>query len=270
MKQVNAALLILAGIISMASANGVAEEQNKDRTGSPDGSNTCVQCHMGGGFSPTVVITLENELSESVTSLVPGETYTMRVSISNFFPFPDVYGFQATALSDDLSNAGTFSEPGVNVQIENVNTPDIDNRHFIEHNSPSFVGNFESEWTAPLIGDSVYFYAAGVTGNGNSEPEGDNGHNTFLTLPIAEPDGIKEDRLGSIQISYSPEGIQVSHPTILELDELVIHSIDGRELFRRSKLGLPFAINTNEMNSPILLISILDEGRSHVIKTIAL
>ncbi len=269
MKQIHIALLILAGVISMASANGVAEEQNKDRTGSPNGSNTCVQCHMGGGFSPTVIVTLENELSEAVSSIWPGETYNLRVTVDNFFPFPDVYGFQATALKADLSNAGVFSNPANNVQIENVDNEFITDRHVVEHNGPSPVGNFIVDWTAPLEGDSVYFYVAGVTGNGNNEPEGDNGSNTSLTLPLAEPDGITEDELSAIQISNRLGSIQISHPTIAVLDELIIHSIDGRELLRTRNPGLPFVLTKSELNSSIVLISLLNEGRSHVIKTIS-
>ncbi len=253
----------------MASADGVAEDQNRDRTGSPDGSNTCGQCHTGGGFSPTVSISIENELSEAVTSITPGETYEMNVSIENFFPFPDVYGFQATALMEDLSNAGLFSNPASNVQIENVDNDFVMDRHVVEHNSPSFFGNFSVDWTAPLEGDSVYFYAAGVTGNGNDEPEGDNGGSTALVLPLMLPDGLAEDRMGSFEIIQSSNEMWIAHPTLNSIDELSIYSISGSELFRSSNLGLPFAFSLHEYNQRLLLISIRENENVHTLKVLA-
>jgi hypothetical protein len=261
--------LILVAVVCMASADGVAEDQNRDRTGSPDGSNTCDQCHTGGGFSPTISISLENELSEPVTSVAPGETYELTVSVENFFPFPDVYGFQATALMEDLSNAGSFSNPASNVQIENVDNDFVMNRHVVEHNSPSFVGNFSVDWTAPLAGDSVYFYAAGVTGNGNNEPEGDNGGSTAIVLPIMTPDGILENSLGSFEIIQSSSEIWIDHPAIKRIDELIIYSIDGSELFRSRNLGLPFALTTHEYNQRLLLISIRENGNVQTLKVLA-
>ncbi len=263
-------LLLIAAIISIASANGVAEEQNKDRTGSPDGSNTCVQCHMGGNFDPSVSISIENEMSEEVQSLIPGHTYEMRVSVTNFFPFPDVYGFQATALMADLSNAGTFSDPASNVQIEIVDNDFISDRHVVEHSSPSFIGEFAVHWTAPLEGDSVYFYAAGITGNGNDEPEGDNGHNTMLTLPLSEPDGLTEAGSSGFELKHISDEIWVSHASIDRIDELIIYSIDGRRLMNKMNIGLPFALSTNEFAGCILLICIRANDSEQIFKTKAI
>jgi len=270
MKHLYVFALILLAIVCMASADGVAEDQNRDRTGSPDGSNTCGQCHTGGGFSPTITISLENSLSETVSSVTPGETYEMNVSIENFFPFPDVYGFQATALMEDLSNAGFFSNPASNVQLENVDNDFVSDRHVVEHNSPSFIGNFSVDWTAPLEGDSVYFYAAGVTANGNGEPEGDNGGNTAIVLPILTPDGLTEDRLDSFEISQAAEELWIAHPTIDHMDQLRIYSMDGSELFRSNNLGLPFAFPLHEYDQRLLLISIQENENVHTLKVLAL
>lgn len=270
MKQSYILLLIVGAIISIGSANGVAEEQNKDRTGSPDGSTTCVQCHMGGNYDPTVSITFENSMSQEVNTIYPGETYEMRVSVNNFFPFPDVYGFQATALTADLSNAGSFSDPASNVQIQMVDNEFVSNRHVVEHNSPSFIGEFTVDWTAPLEGDSVYFYAAGITGNGNDEPEGDNGHNTVIVLPLMAPDGIAVEETAGIELIHTSESIWISHPQFDRIDELVIHSIDGRQIMRKGTLGLPFALSKHEMNSSILLIMIRANGMLTTLKTTSL
>jgi hypothetical protein len=244
MKSIHILIILIAAIISIASANGVAEEQNKDRTGSPDGSNTCTTCHSGGGFNPQLSIEVENILGDEVSSYVPGETYTVKFLVSSI-PFPSAYGFQATALFSDLSNAGQFSEPGFGVQIEEVNTPAIPSRHIVEHSAPGFVGNFQVQWTAPMTEEPITFYAAAVTANGNNEPEGDRATNTSIVLPAADPDGLAESVLNQFRIITGQEHWIIEHPLGLQADEIrvfnstgaTIKNIENSHVIRRSELG---------------------------------
>ncbi|NNK79962.1 MAG: hypothetical protein HKO93_00565 [Flavobacteriales bacterium] len=196
MKLTHTLIVLVSIIISIASATGVAEEQNRDRTGSPDGSTTCTACHTGGGYNPTLNIILENNLGEIVTSYIPGEDYTLKFNISSI-PFPTVYGFQATALFNDLSDAGNFSNPGAGVQLEEVNTVEIPSRHIVEHSNPGFIGNYQVQWTAPMSEDDITIYASAVTANGNDEPEGDKATSSTLVISSLDPIGIvdllKED-----------------------------------------------------------------------------
>ena len=42
------------GVALASNSNGVAHQQNKDRTGAPGSDNTCQQCHAGGAFQSEV------------------------------------------------------------------------------------------------------------------------------------------------------------------------------------------------------------------------
>jgi len=265
MKAIKTILILSAVIISLASENGVAEEQNKDRTGSPDGSNTCVQCHTGGNYNPQLTIAVENMAGQVVTSYVPGETYTMKFFVSSI-PFPTVYGFQATALLNDLSDAGQFSSPGTGVQIEEVNTAQIPSRHIVEHSNPSFVGNYQVQWTAPMEPQNVTIYAAAVTANGNTEPEGDHGTNQSMVLSPAEPDGILDDLIAQFQLRTFSDRWRIEHSLGIKADEIQLfsasgldcsHSIEGQEI-RRYNLAKGIYFIRLKVNNEIRSIKILN------------
>lgn len=157
----------------MASNNGVAEDQERDRTGAPGSSNGCNSfgCHVAGAFSPTTSIELLDMVSmEAVNAYSPNESYIMRVRISPGTGSPSTYGFQATAVfQSDASNAGSFSNPGVDVQLESV-----EGRHIVEHSMDSPNNFFDVEWRAPSPGSGqVDFYASGVASNNSNSDGGD-------------------------------------------------------------------------------------------------
>ena len=226
MKSIHILIILTASIISLASANGVAEDQNRDRTGSPDGSSTCATCHAGGGFNPQMSIIVEDETGEEVLSYIPGETYTLKYSVSSI-PFPTVYGFQTTVLFDDLSDAGTFTNPGANVQLEEVNTVQIPSRHIAEHANPGFIGNFQVQWIAPTEELPVTIYASSVTGNGNNESSGDGGTNTSLVLTPAQPDNIADLQLRSLSMMTDVQTWTLSNPENIPLDEILLIDTQG-------------------------------------------
>jgi hypothetical protein len=163
--------LIAAVPFLISSENGVAEDQNKDRTGAP-GSNatSCNQtnCHDDGQFSPQISFKLMDATGTTqVLEYIGGETYQVRFTVNS--AGASVHGFQATALNEANTNAGVFDMPGNFVQLEAVN-----GRHIIEHSDPNPSSQFVSEWTAPMEGTGdVTFYAAGVAGNGNGFASGD-------------------------------------------------------------------------------------------------
>ncbi|MEO0405147.1 MAG: choice-of-anchor V domain-containing protein, partial [Bacteroidota bacterium] len=150
MKQLNK-FIIVALILSVpfisAYDNGVAEQQNRDRTGAPGSDAHCgVSCHNGLAFNPTLEIRLIDLMTnEEVTEYIAGNTYTMEWEISA--SGASVYGFQATALLDNEDNAGTFESPGSDVQLE-----DVDGRHIVEHSVDSQSNIFTTQWVAPASG----------------------------------------------------------------------------------------------------------------------
>jgi len=177
------ALAIGCGALFISAEDGVAEGQNKDRTGAPGSSATCgtSNCHDDGMFQPNITVqVIDTQTAMPVSSYEPGSTYVFSVTVNG--TGNSVTGMQATALSAiDNSNAGSFSLPGPNSQLE-----EVDGRHFIEHSQPNMGSEFVGFWTAPQAGSgAVEIYASGIAGNGNGSKSGD-GFAGAVNLSLSE------------------------------------------------------------------------------------
>jgi hypothetical protein len=224
-------LLGVGALALMASEDGVAESQNKDRTGAPGSSPTCGACHSGGNFGASVAISLLDPLEGQVafTEYQPGATYRLRVRVNHAQQSPQGFGLQVTAVLGGGSNAGTFSQPLGNTQLETVGS-----RHFFEHNAPSVSPDFEVIWTAPAPGSGpVTVYAAGVAVNGNGGTGGDQfagGNAVFAegnATGVAEPGGAG----GAGGAAGAPQSVRVRPAGTgwdIEGPAGAIHIFDGR------------------------------------------
>lgn len=159
----------LLAVALMANSAGVAEHQGKDRTGAPGSDQPCSQCHNSGSFSPQPVVYLTDvEETTEFTFYLPGETMRLRFEVGSASGAAG-FGLQATALLSDNSNAGTFSNPSANGQLE-----DVAGRHIFEHNDLSGSNTFTVDWTAPPAGSGpVTVYVASLAANGNGGTAGD-------------------------------------------------------------------------------------------------
>lgn len=179
-KLIIGSLIILVPSLS-AYDNGVAEQQNRDRTGSPTSDAHCgVSCHNDQVFNPNLTIELiPIGSSGAVTDFLAGETYELRYTINTETGTPSVFGFQSTVIFDsDESNAGTFQNPGSNVQLEDVN-----GRHIVEHSMDSPSNVFTTEWVAPNNAtEPVTVYASSVACNNNGANSGDGYAGATLAL----------------------------------------------------------------------------------------
>ena len=216
------ATLAIAFIVSfslMSHHNGVAEEQNKDRTGAPGSVQPCTHCHSPVTGSNTVsTITVLDSNGNEVSEYIPGTDYSVEFIVTD--NQAAAYGFQATAIHGDGSNAGSFSNPGTNVQLE-----DVDGRHIVEQSDPLVSGVFTATWSAPETGDGdVAFYMAGMAVNLAYGNNGDPHHATAISIS----EGINENVIEIDQISIpfvSSDGIQwLAHSN----GSLNIYSIDGK------------------------------------------
>lgn len=202
----------------ISSNTGVANEQNKDRTGAPGSDTPCNNggCHTAGAFNPTTLISiLEMGQMTPVAQYIPGETYLMRVTITAGTGTPSTHGFQGTAVFDvdGGPNAGNFQNPGAFVALESVGS-----RHIVEHNQDNPANFFEVEWVAPSAGQgSVTFYVSAVASNNSGSDSGDgyDGHQLTLTEDMGSSidllESVKEPFLlsvagGSMQVSFSEDG----------------------------------------------------------------
>lgn len=259
-KYIFIASVIITSIIGIASSDGVAEDQNRDRTGSPDGSNTCVQCHNSGSFNTQMNITVTNDMGMEVDSYVPGELYTLSFSVATPSPpFADEYGFQSTVLADsDLSNAGEFLDPGANVQLQFVNTLSIDNRHIAEHSAPAPVGQFTVGWQAPSedIGD-VTIYASGIAANGNGASSGDQGANLSLTLSPGTVSSLESLNMDELVYIVRDGRLQISG-TDFVWDRLEVFDMSGRMLIQENRLPSPVFLQLPEVRGVVQVRLIKD------------
>lgn len=182
-------LLVFLGlsiaVIALSSRSlGLAEMLNQDRTGAPGSfAGACASCHNGGTYVVAMEITLLDVITgEEVLEYIPGTQYDVKFEVDGSGS-PGSYGFQGTAVLDsDASNAGIFTNPSNNAQLEDVN-----GRHIVEHNDQSISGSFTFKWAAPSSGSgSVSFYAAGMANNFNGSTSGDNGS---LSVQLTIPEG---------------------------------------------------------------------------------
>ncbi|MDA0728562.1 MAG: hypothetical protein O3B70_09275 [Bacteroidetes bacterium] len=172
-------LLALGSFAALiAAAGGVAAEQNKDRTGAPGSSPVCTNCHNGSGSATSSFEVLDAGNGQPVTAYTAGQDYVVRMVVDGG---TGSYGAQGTVVLDNGDNAGSFSNPSANTQLENVG-----GRHIMEHNSPSASPVFEATWTAPASGSGpANFYMSGLAVNGNDATSGDVYAGSSMTLPEA-------------------------------------------------------------------------------------
>ena len=153
-------------------SNGAAAMGLGDRTGSPIGgaNSSCANCHSGGAFAPTISIDVKDASMNSITSYVPGTTYTIEYTVAAGSGSPSGYGFQGVALNASNGAAGSL----VSALTSNTQIVTIGGVDYLEHQGASSSGVFQSSWTAPAAGSgAVSIYGRGLATNGNGGTSGD-------------------------------------------------------------------------------------------------
>lgn len=209
--------LITFGLIS--SSDGVAQVQNQDRTGAPGSTQSCIQCHsQPGSMTAESSMYLTDNNGDEVSTYIAGDTYEVSFNVTSNAAVG--YGFQATSVLSDGSNAGEFSNPGTSVQLQSVET-----RHIVEHSSPSSTGIFTATWIAPETGSgNVGFYMFGLAANLQSQSVGDASHGASLFLS-ENTNGIDELSRLMDQPVVTSQGIYI---TAVENGTVSIYDLNGR------------------------------------------
>lgn len=178
----------IMGYLCLNNAAGTATSGNGDRTGSPfayAGAPTCSSagsCHnqSPGSFNPTVTMQLLSGITP-VTSYVPGNTYTLVITINASNTTATTrYGFQTVAVK--ASNYGNIGLWGS--LPSGFTSPVVGSRVYVEQSSPQSSPSVNLTWTAPAAGTgTVNFYASGLVANNNALATGDNSANDSLIIP---------------------------------------------------------------------------------------
>ncbi len=222
--------LLFAGVFAltlMSHHNGVAEQQNKDRTGAPGSQQVCTACHSGGSYTvtPSIAVYPFAGADTPVQTFMPNTEYYVEFTVGASGA-PAGYGFQATAVFGNGSNAGTFIDCTSNAQLEDVN-----GRHIVEQNDLSNSNTFGLYWGAPDGGEgSVTFYASMLAANGANGNSGDSFGGTSLTLDEAVTDIECPDCLdpaNPVRIWATEQEVNIENPADLTLDAF---AVDGRWL----------------------------------------
>lgn len=232
-------LLLSGAIIFLGSSSGPGAVQGQDRTGGPLSNGFCGNCHAAGAFNPAIDLKIFKD-GDAVTGYLPGETYTMRVTIEADAG-AQVYGFQAVALSGtDNDQAGSWTE-ATGTQVTSLN-----GRDYIEHNQRSESNVFEVEWTAPANGvGNISFYSAGIAANNASGSGGDGAD--FLESAVVLTDlTVSTNDLPELASSLNIFPNPVADQLNLQVDvedatdaQLTIYNANGQPMLQRAlQLGV--------------------------------
>lgn len=215
-------LALIAGLSS--SSNGAAASQSADRTGSPVSSGTCANCHSGGNSVPGLSVQLLDNGTPQ-TSYRPGQTYTLKVTVSG--TEYTRFGFQSVALNSSEEQAGTLSASSTGTRVTTLS-----DRQYGEHNNPIANGVFELSWKAPATGTgAVRVYTSGLGAKNPGNTDGDRVANNVLTLT---------EEAGSNTVAQAPNTLQLYPNPAVDfvyfggeiLNSVRILTSDGKEIRR--------------------------------------
>ena len=247
--------ITIISIALMSSSNGVAAEQNQDRTGAPGSAESCILCHIAGStLNASNSISVFNINGEEITAYIPGDAYEVNFVVSENDAAG--FGFQATSILSDGSNAGEFSNPGDAVQLEAV-----EGRHIVEHSTPSTTGIFTATWTAPDAGSGdVGFFMAGIAANLQDQNHGDSHDETALALTEVTNTGQEEYEIMA-QPLLTSYGVTLS-PKVDGI--LSIYGISGRQTFKVEVYSNEtINVESSQLNSGIQIINFTPHNQSN-------
>ncbi len=178
----------LLTLVALVAAPAIARSTGAPpgRTGAPPGTD-CTACHLGTANSGSGNVRIE---FSSGSSYVPGQTYKVRVTLTD--PVAQRWGFEVTGRmgADRLTKSGTFAiDDSTRTQFSPGSTAGEYVTHTSAGTSPGTSGSstWEVNWTAPPVGSGpVTFYAAGNAANNNGANTGDLIYTTSLQVTEAE------------------------------------------------------------------------------------
>lgn len=238
---------ICSFILFISSSNGRAAN-GSGNTGAPgdqmNGSAaiTCKFCHTGNSIVTNTSIHILDADSAQVNSYIPGDDYTIRVSVNATTGAPKGYGFQLIGLKDsDSLDVKGFSSPSINTKLV---TTSFNNRTYAEHKKADSLNTFEVKWKAPVEGTgNISFYAAGNGVNNNGSSDGDGASNTKLTISEAVISSSNSEEFFAQKVKIYPnpithgklflqwtEDIEISNYTLISAKGKIIRQAELKDI----------------------------------------
>lgn len=146
-------------------------------------------CHAGNALNDAQGTF---QILDVPSSYVPGQVYTIRVSLSR--PGNIRFGFQLTALDQNGDNAGTLASTDSRTFTIAADPGAYAGRNYIEHTTSGSAQSSTNQniwtvrWTAPASsGGKITFYAAGNAANNDSSVIGDF---IYTTSAVMRPEAV--------------------------------------------------------------------------------
>ncbi|MGB1003377.1 MAG: T9SS type A sorting domain-containing protein [Salibacteraceae bacterium] len=246
-------ILGVGSLLWMSASGGVADVQNKDRTGSPVSDVNCTQCHASGAnFSTAALMQLTGPSGSPVSEYLPGEKYSLLVNIQS--TGSNSHGFQVTGLLGDNSKAGTCVAQSTNTQI----TP-LNGKWYFEPTDVVMGGSYEMEWTAPSSGSgTVTFYGSALTVNGNGTTVGDEYVNIpNLVIPEGIPNGVAElNNFFEINAYPNPVTSVITVSTNSPMNGVEVIDISGKTVYSEPSTGVKKTFDIGGFVNGIYLLKV--------------
>jgi hypothetical protein len=237
--------LAVGAMVWVSASGGVAQEQSKDRTGSPVSDAACSMCHSAGANYSTVAgITITDSNGMVVTEYVPGDKYMLSVGVQS--SGNSGHGFQVTGLLDDNTSAGTCNPITAHTQKTGLN-----NRWYFEQSSLATGGVYEMEWFAPQAGNgNVTFYGSVLSANGNNGTGGDE-YKSIPSLLITESTTTSIASLNiGMDVKLYPNPV-VSNLNVSvsnnEIDKIELFDMNGRLVISKDVKTASTQLNMDEL-----------------------
>jgi hypothetical protein len=243
----------------MLRSTGPAANGLGDLTGSPVSGGTCTNCHSGGSYSPSITLSITDNLSNPVTNYVAGVEYNLSFTITNSSGTPAGYGMQATALFANNTAAGTFSTPSSNAQIIPVS-----GRSYFEHNVRSTTSTFTSKWTAPSAGNGAvtfYFVGNAVNGSGTSGDTPTAATTRTLNETLSTSDFAFQN---NIKLEQNPikDALKISLTERYQNIDLEIFDISGKSIFNKKYIDVSLINEEVNLSTGVYFVKLKNEDNS--------
>ena len=227
-----------------------ASGSHPSATGAP-GEGTCANsgCHVDAAVNSGAVAnihTIKDINGNDVTSYMPGETYTISISVTDLNS--SKFGFQVTSLDVADEFIGELLIIDVaRTQLQDYSDPSSLNREYVTHtfNGNSQVsagmGSWQFNWVAPSVGsgDITFYYTTNAT-NSNAANTGDVLYlSDFVLTENSSPSSIddgKHSDLG-LEVSYNENSgsIKLAYSLIESADVMLkITDINGKQVVSKS------------------------------------
>ena len=249
-------LVVILGFAMFINASqGVANKQQKDRTGSPGSDQNCTECHLSGisFISSAAIVVTEN--ANIVTEYEPLKKYTVSVEIQSSGNVG--HGFQVTGLLNDNTFAGLVES--VNDGRKTV----LNDKWYFENAKNETGGTYSMTWIAPAKGSgNVTFYGSALATNGDGKKSGDDYENIpNLVLPESISTSIG-DIMNSVELNVYPNPSS-SYITVQSNESyslITVIDLNGKELIRNKKGGNNQIIDVSNLANGMYMVRV--EGAS--------